>query len=97
MKTTFTLLLLGIFTLGVSAQEWLPLPETFEVPYSDTVWEQFGNGETLPEFMMRVDNDNWDDTNDSEFCLEFLVQETAETWAGAWSDSYGPMEITEDN
>ncbi len=41
--------------------------------------------------------DVFDDTNDSEFCLLFNVQETADPWVGAWSDAYGPMEITEDN
>ncbi len=97
MKTIFTLLMLAVFTLGVSAQEWLPLPETFEAPESDTSWNQFGNVDDAPENMMRVDNDVFDDVNDSEFCLLFNVQPTAQTWAGAWSDSYGPMEITADN
>ncbi len=58
MKTTLTLLLLAIFTLGVSAQdqEWLPLPETFEALESDTSWNQFANAGDAPENMVRVDN-----------------------------------------
>ena len=95
MKTTFTLMLLAIFTLGVNAQ-FLSMPETFEAPEADTSWEAFGNGDDLPENFIRTDNPVFDGINESEFCVEFTVLDAAETWAGAWSDYYGPITITDD-
>ncbi|MFO7668402.1 MAG: T9SS type A sorting domain-containing protein [Bacteroidales bacterium] len=95
MKTTFTLLVLAVFTLGVSAQ--LQLPETFEAPESDTSWHQFANAGDAPENMLRIDNPVFNGINESEFCLQFIVQPTADPWVGAWSDNFGPIEITDEN
>jgi len=95
MKTTFTLLLLAVFALGVNAQSEL-LPETFEPLESDTAWHFFGNGDDLPENFIRNDNPVFNGINESEYCIEFTVVETAETWVGAWTDKYGPISITED-
>ena len=96
MKTTFTLLLLAIFTLGVNAQ-FLPMPETFEAPEADTSWEAFGNDDGGDDYFIRTDNPVFNGINESEYCLEFTLTETAKTWAGAWSEAYGPISITEDN
>jgi len=95
MKTTFTLLLLAVFALGVNAQSEL-LPETFEAAESDTAWHFFGNGDDLPENFIRNDNLVFNGINESEYCIEFNVVETAQTWVGAWTDKYGPITITED-
>ena len=94
MKTTFTLLLLAVFTLGVNAQN--ELPETFEASESDTAWHAFGNGDDLPENFIRTDNPVFNGINESEYCIEFIVTEAAQTWVGAWTDKYGPISITED-
>ena len=95
MKTTFTLLLLAVFTLGVNAQ-FLPLPETFEAPEADTSWEAFGNDDGGDDSFIQTDNPVFNGINESEYCLEFSLTETAMTWAGAWSDYYGPISITDD-
>lgn len=95
MKTTFTLLLLALFTLGMNAQ-FLNLPETFEAPEADTSWEAFGNGDDDPENFILTDNPVFNGINESDYCIEFNVVETAQTWVGAWSDTYGPIEITDD-
>lgn len=96
MKTTFTLLLLAIFTLGVNAQ-LLQMPETFEAPEADTSWEAFGDDNGDPENFIQTDNPVFNGINESEYCIEFTLSETAMTWAGAWSDYYGPISITEDS
>lgn len=95
MKTIFTLSILAIFALGMNAQ-YLPMPETFEGPEADTSWEAFGNGEVNPDNFLLTDNPVFDGINDSEYCIEFTVVDAAETWVGAWSDAYGPIEITDD-
>lgn len=95
MKTTFTLLLLAFFTIGLYAQPEL-LPETFELPESDTAWHPFGNDTDLPENFIRTDNPVFNGINESEYCIEFNVLPGAEVWVGAWTDKYGPISITED-
>jgi len=95
MKTTFTLLLLALFTLGVNAQ--LQLPETFEAAESDTTWHQFANSGDDPENIFRTDNPVFNGINESEFCLQLNVLETADPWVGAWAEAYGSVSITADN
>lgn len=95
MKTTFTLLLLAVFTLGMNAQN--ELPETFEAPDSDTSWHAFGNVDDLPENFIRTDNPVFNGINESEYCIEFTILEAAETWAGAWTDKYEPITITDED
>jgi hypothetical protein len=92
MKTTFTLLLLAVFTFGVNAQ----ILEDFELEGSDTVWNQFANDGDAPENFFRTDNPVFNGINESDYSLQFNVLETADTWVGAWSDAYGPIEITSD-
>jgi hypothetical protein len=95
MKTTITFLLLAFFAIGVSAQ--LTLPATFENPEEDTAWTQFANAGDLPENFVLADNPDNGDINTSDFCIQFTVLEGADPWVGAWSDYYGPIEITEEN
>ncbi len=95
MKTTVTLLLLTFFTIWVSAQYELPV--TFENIDEDTAWTQFANGESDPENFVLVDNPDISGINTSDFCIMFIVVENADPWAGAFSDYYGPIDITEEN
>lgn len=94
MKTTFTLLLLAVFALGVNAQT---LPENFESVDSDTSWHQFANVEDAPENMFRADNPAWDGINQSDYCLQINVLENADPWVGAWAEAYGEIAITAEN
>ena len=94
MKTTFTLLILAIFTLGIYAQ--VPILEDFELEGSDTVWNQFANDGDDPANFFRTDNPVFNGINESDYSLQFNVLETADTWVGAWSDAYGPLELTAD-
>jgi hypothetical protein len=97
MKTIFTFIVLGIFSLGVQAQ--LVFPIDFELPEEDTAWTIFGNAKTSPEprenFEL-VDNPAVD-LNISEKCIKFTLLETADPWGGAYSDYYPDAEITSDN
>ncbi len=95
MKSIFTFLLLVIFAIGVNAQYELPV--TFENPEEDTTWHQFANVDDLPENFELVDNLTTGGINDSYYCIKFTIMEEADPWAGAWSDGYGPIEITEEN
>lgn len=95
MKTTFTLLMLAIFTLGVNAQ--LELPETFESPESDTAWHQFANAGDDPDNIFLVDNPVFNGINESMVSLQLNVLETADPWVGVWAEAHGPYTITEDN
>lgn len=83
MKTIFTLLLLAIFTIGVNAQFE---SVTFEAALSDTAWNQFANGEDLPENLVMAENPDKDGINDSDSCIMFTVLETGSPWVGAWAD-----------
>jgi hypothetical protein len=93
MKTTFTLLLLAVFALGVNAQT---LPEGFETAESDTAWHQFANSGDLPENMFLVENPVTDGINPSATCLQLNVLETADPWVGAWAEAYGEITISTD-
>ena len=95
MKTTITLLVVAAFSLGLNAQ-WA-LPVGFENPEEDTAWTQFANSGDAPENFVLADNPETDGINTSAKCLNFIVQETADPWVGAWSDAYGPIEFTEEN
>jgi hypothetical protein len=95
MKTTVTLLLLTFFTIWVSAQYELPV--TFENTDEDTAWNQFENGDNDPENFVLEDNPDINGINTSDFCIMFIVVDNAQPWAGAYSDYYGPIDITEDN
>ncbi len=95
MKTIITLLLLTFFTIWVSAQYELPV--TFENLEEDTAWAPFANGDPNPENFVLADNPDNGGINTSDFCIKFIVVENADPWVGAWSDYYGPIDITEEN
>jgi hypothetical protein len=95
MKTLFTFSLWAVFAIGLHAQ--FSLPVDFEVPEEDTVWNQFANAGDDPANFMLVENPDNTGINDSENCIWFNVLANADPWVGAWSDAYGPLEITADN
>ncbi len=95
MKTSITLLLLTFFTIWVGAQYELPV--TFENDEEDTAWTAFANGDPNPENFVLVDNPDNGGINTSDFCIKFIVVEDASPWAGAYSDYYGPIDITDEN
>ncbi len=94
MKTTITLLLLALFTIGVTAQYALPVD--FETPEEDTNWISFANNPDAPEDLTLVDNPDEGGINTSDYCAKHIVNETADQWAGAVSTAYGVMEFTAD-
>ncbi len=93
MKTTITLLLLAVFSIGLNAQ----LPADFETAMADTSWTQFANAGDAPENFGMVENPAKDGINASDSCILFTVLTNADPWVGAWSDAFGPIEITADN
>jgi hypothetical protein len=95
MKTIFTLMLLALFAVGINAQ--YQLPADFETPMEDTVWAQFANGADAEENMMLAENPAMDGINTSANCLKYIVLPTADPWAGAWAEAYGPFVITAEN
>ncbi len=95
MKTIITFLLLAILSIGVSAQYGIPVQ--FETALEDTSWAQFGNAPDTSSNFMMVANPDKTGINTSDSCIMFIVTDTAVTWAGAWSDAYGPFEITAKN
>ena len=95
MKAIFTMMLLAIFAVGVTAQ--YQLPADFETPEEDTVWVQFANAGDAPENFVLTDNPAADGINTSATCLLFTVLPNADPWAGAWAEAYGTIEITADN
>jgi len=92
MKTTFTLMLLAVFALGVNAQ--LQLPADFEAAKEDTAWVQFANAGDAPENIGQVENPAKDGINTSDSCLKITVLDNADPWVGIWSEAYGPLEFT---
>lgn len=87
--------MLAVFAAGLNAQ--LSLPVDFENPQEDTAWTQFANAGDAEENMVLAENPAKDGINTSDNCIKFVVLDNADPWAGAWSDAYGPFEITEEN
>jgi hypothetical protein len=98
MKTLFTLLALAMFTLGVNAQ--LSRVITFEGDTAGNAswFPGFGNGTPenadVPDVKI-VENPFKEGSNKSDSVLYFKVNTDAATWAGTYSDAYGPMDFTD--
>jgi len=90
MKTIFTIVFLSVLAFGASAQ----FPAEFESA-KDKTWEVFGNVNLDAENFKYVANPDKTGINPSDSAMQFTVNATAETWAGAWSENYAPMEFTE--
>lgn len=96
MKQLLTLLLLAGFGTAIHAQ--FELPVTFEEGMADTSWNQFANGDPIDSTNLDiVANPATDGINTSDSVLMFVVVDDAATFAGAFTDHYGPIEITEEN
>lgn len=93
MKKTLTLLMLVAFTLGVSAQF---SNIDFEPENALASWSLFANGTGTAEDFVIADNPDMSGINSSAKCVKFVVNADADPWAGAWSDEYGPFDITQD-
>ncbi len=67
----------------------------FEGYYDRAFWNQFANSGDAYENMAVIPNPDMTG-NDSEGVMMFTVLDAADPWAGAWSDSPGKMEFTEE-
>jgi uncharacterized surface protein with fasciclin (FAS1) repeats len=70
------------------------LPITFETQ-TDAVWYVFANGTGLPSDFEVISNPDKSGINTSDNVLKFVVNDGAETYAGAVSESYAPFELTQ--
>jgi len=96
MKKINLLFVFGLMaSLNVHAQSELPI--TWEIAGEDTVWSVFANGAEDPANFVIVDNPDKTGINTSDYCLKFTVLDAADPWAGAYSDYYGNIAITEEN
>ncbi|MDA3893197.1 MAG: T9SS type A sorting domain-containing protein [Salinivirgaceae bacterium] len=84
-----------IISLNVNAQK--QFPETFETANDTADWEMFENGTTNPDNFIVVENPDKSGINESDSCLQFTVVDEAQPWAGAFSSSFGDIEITDNN
>jgi hypothetical protein len=101
MKTIVTFLLFFCFAVMASAQEY---PVTFPITFEDqdlSSWVMFGNNDEDPDStnFTIVENPLWGDVNSSDYCVQFIVEDVAARWAGAYSlaDSTEDYFILEDN
>jgi hypothetical protein len=94
MKKELIILLFVLFCVGANAQFGLPV--YFEEPEEDTNWNQFANAGEAPENLILAENPDKSGINPSDICIQFIVLANANPWAGAYSDAYGDIEITDD-
>lgn len=85
--------MLIVFALSISAQLSL-VP--FESVTDRNNWSGFANNPDLPEDLTIVANPDKTGINATDSCLKWVVNSTGDPWVGAWSDNYGPIEITAD-
>ena len=71
-------------------------PIDFETE-TDAVWTVFANGTGNPSDFMVIANPDKSGINTSDNVLKFVVNANAETYAGAVSESYAPVEFTGSN
>jgi hypothetical protein len=95
MKRELMLLISVLFSAGMHAQ--LQLPVYFEEPEEDTNWVQFSNGGNAAENFVLAENPDKTGINPSNTCIQLTVVSNADPWAGAYSDGYGEIAITDEN
>lgn len=95
MKKLFTLILLATVSTSLFSQSEFPI--LFESSNELANWEMFENGSNDAENFAIVANENTDGINPADSCLQFIVAADGQPWAGASSESYGDIEITEEN
>ena len=71
-------------------------PIDFETQ-TDAVWTVFANAAGTPDDFMVIPNPDKSGINTSDNVLKFKVNDGADPWAGAFSDSYAPFEITQNS
>jgi hypothetical protein len=69
-------------------------PIDFEIE-TDAVWEVFANGTGSASDFEVIANPDKSGVNTSDNVLKFVVNANADTYAGAFSDSYAPVEFTQ--
>jgi uncharacterized surface protein with fasciclin (FAS1) repeats len=75
-----------------------PVQAAFPIDFetkTNAVWEVFANGAGAADDFMITANPDKTGINTSDNVLKFKVNEGADPWAGAFSDSYAPVEFTE--
>ncbi len=73
-------------------------PASFPIDFeteTDAVWTVFANGTAGPSDFMVIDNPDKSGINTSDKVLQFIVNDDADPWAGAFSDSYPVVGFTE--
>jgi len=68
----------------------------FEDPLDLPFFYQFANAGDAPENLNIIANPDPSGINTSDMVLEFVVQDGADPWAGAWTDAFGNMEFTQE-
>ncbi|MGE0021297.1 MAG: fasciclin domain-containing protein [Draconibacterium sp.] len=77
-----------------------PVDAAFPIDFeteTDAVWAVFANGTGTEDNFMVIANPDKTGINTSDNVLKFKVNEGADPWAGAYSDSYAPVEFTENS
>jgi uncharacterized surface protein with fasciclin (FAS1) repeats len=75
-------------------------PAAFPIDFeteTDAVWEVFANGTGAATDFEVIPNPDKSGDNTSDNVLKFVVNADADPWAGAFSDSYAPVEFTQSN
>ncbi|HSO85978.1 MAG TPA: fasciclin domain-containing protein, partial [Draconibacterium sp.] len=77
-----------------------PVDATFPIDFevkTNAVWNVFANGAGAADDFMVIANPDKTGNNTSDNVLKFKVNDGADPWAGASSDSYAPVVFTEDS
>lgn len=97
MNTIILLSSLFVFPVIALAQNTID----FETVGQDFTWKVFGNlEETIPDESVLwgvIDNPDASGANTSPKVFQFTIQDGANTWAGLWTDNFGPVTFTNDN
>ncbi|MBN1790459.1 MAG: fasciclin domain-containing protein, partial [Bacteroidales bacterium] len=78
----------------IPAVEEAAFPIDFETE-TDAVWEVFANGTGSASDFEVIANPDKSGVNTSDNVLKFVVNANADTYAGAFSNSYAPVEFTQ--
>jgi len=68
----------------------------FERPWERQVWNIFGDDDDAFMSMEVVPNPDKSGDNTSDYVMKFIAKAAGQSWAGAYSDAYGPMTFTQE-
>ncbi len=71
-------------------------PIDFEAP-DESLWTIFANGTGAPDDVIVIPNPDKTGINTSGYVGKFKVNDDADPWAGIFSDSYAPVEFTQNS